>query len=134
MSWCTAKTALPTSREHAQGQHPDLYTDTVATTGNCRLVVVSGTTGSGKITTASFIEAFLEQKSVPDPLYCESDPEHPADFEGTARFTRPHYESFLAGHATQRRQLERNAIADGNDWTESRSDLAAFLRTVLNIV
>ena len=85
------------------------------TMDRCRLVIIEGIPGSGKTTTASFVQAFLDQKGVPNRLYCEGDPDHPADFEGIAHFARPDYESFLASHPSHRRLLERNAISDGND-------------------
>lgn len=81
----------------------------------CKLVIVEGIPGSGKTTTASYVRDFLDQHGVSNRLFREGDLDHPADFESVAHFTRPDFDSFLAGHASFRRLLEQNVSVDGDD-------------------
>ena len=80
-----------------------------------RLILVEGIPGSGKTSTATFIQKWLDERGFPNCLYLEGDLDHPADYEGVAYFSRPEYERFLSDHGTSRNLLEQFSSFNGGD-------------------
>lgn len=87
----------------------------MAVTGHCKLILVEGIPGSGKTSLATFIRQLLDKAGVPNSLYVEGDPDHPADFESVAHFSRLDYQAFLSQHGAYRDMLEQNASIRGVD-------------------
>jgi hypothetical protein len=81
----------------------------------CKLILVEGVPGSGKTAQAAWIKDYLDEKGIPNRLYLEGNPEHPADFESVAWFTPPQYQALLSRYPAQRPALERNAFIRGED-------------------
>lgn len=80
-----------------------------------KLIVVEGIPGSGKSTMAAFIKDWLAARGLPARLFLEGDPNHPADFEFIAFFSRPEWEQLLESHPTQRAWLESRVESLGED-------------------
>jgi tRNA uridine 5-carbamoylmethylation protein Kti12 len=71
-----------------------------------RLILVEGIPGSGKTSTANFIQKWLDEHGFANRLFLEGDLDHPADYESVAYFSRPEYAQFLIDHEASRLQLE----------------------------
>jgi uridine kinase len=54
-----------------------------------KLILVEGIPGSGKSTAVANLQKFLENKDTPSRFWHEGDFDHPADFEGVARLSKP---------------------------------------------
>ena len=65
---------------------------------NSRLILVEGIPGSGKTSTATFIQKWLDEHGFANRLYLEGDLDHPADYELVAYFPRAEYQQFLIDH------------------------------------
>lgn len=81
----------------------------------CKLIVVEGIPGSGKSSMASCARDWLAARGLPTHLYLEGNPDHPADYESVAYFTRPDWASFLAAYPGWRDWLEQNVVEKGDD-------------------
>lgn len=80
-----------------------------------RLILIEGIPGSGKTSTATFIQKWLDEHGFPNRLYLEGDLDHPADYEGVAYFSRPEYEQFLIDNEASRLLLEEFSSFNGDD-------------------
>ena len=80
-----------------------------------RLILVEGIPGSGKTSTATFIQKWLDERGFANRLFLEGDLDHPADYELVAYFSRPEYEQFLIVNETSRLQLEEFSSFNGGD-------------------
>jgi hypothetical protein len=82
----------------------------------CKLILVEGIPGSGKTTQAGYIKAMLDGLGIPNRLFLEGNPDHPADFESVAYFTSTGLEAFLDEHEPHRKWLEQAVIARDDDY------------------
>lgn len=60
-----------------------------------KLIIIEGIPGSGKTTTAKFVEERLASKKMNVCLFNEGNPNHPADFEQTAFFEHKDYNEMV---------------------------------------
>lgn len=62
---------------------------------NTQLIIIEGLMGTGKTSTASFIQKYVEQQHIEASVFLEGDLDHPVDFEGVACFNEEEYTSLL---------------------------------------
>lgn len=62
---------------------------------NTQLIIVEGLMGTGKTSTASFIQKYVEQQHIEASVFLEGDLDHPVDFEGVACLNKQEYISLL---------------------------------------
>jgi hypothetical protein len=80
-----------------------------------RLIIVEGIPGSGKTSTATFIQKWLDERGFSNRLYLEGNLDHPADYEGVAYFSRPEYDQFLTDREACRHFIELFSSFNGDD-------------------
>lgn len=85
-------------------------------TNQCKLILVEGIPGSGKTTQASYIKEILDSQGIPNRLYLEGNPEHPADFESVAHFTSLELENFIDQHHGFRQWLQQAVTTRDDDY------------------
>ena len=81
----------------------------------CKLILVEGIPGSGKTSTARFIQGLLDEAQVPNALYLEGDLDHPADYEGIAWMPGQELEAYLQQSGLRRAMIEPYAWVEGED-------------------
>ena len=80
-----------------------------------KLIIVEGIPGSGKTSTARFIQGLLDEAHVPNELYLEGDLDHPADYEGIAWMPGQELEAYFQQRGPLRALIEPYAWVDGED-------------------
>lgn len=83
---------------------------------NSRLIIVEGIPGSGKTTTAKFLESQLQQDGLNPKLFQEGNLDHPADYEAVACFSQQEYVQFLAEHQKQEAFIRSITIKEQQDY------------------
>jgi adenylate kinase family enzyme len=63
-----------------------------------QLIMIEGLPGTGKTTTATLIQQYLEDKNINAACYLEGDLDHPVDYEGVAYFSTQGYQRFVITH------------------------------------
>ena len=86
----------------------------------CKLIIVEGIPGSGKTSTARFIQGMLDEAQIPNELYLEGNLDHPADYEGVAWLPAQALEAYL-----QRNSLNRTLI-DPYTWVDDEDGFIAY--------
>ena len=81
-----------------------------------QLVMVEGLPGSGKSTTAAFVEGWLAQRGVPVRRYAEGRTDHPIDFEQVAVLTGAQLEQVLGDFPAERSELACAAQRRDDVW------------------
>lgn len=80
-----------------------------------KLILFEGIPGSGKSTAAVTLQDFLESKGIPSRFWREGDFDHPADFEGIARLSKPQFEELLDRHPMLIEIVREHASIRGGD-------------------
>jgi len=81
-----------------------------------KLIIIEGIPGSGKTLLAEFIHRTLDQQCVPNRVFLEGNPDHPADFESLAHFSPRDFAVLLERWPLFRTVLERQVQVDGEDY------------------
>lgn len=80
-----------------------------------KLILVEGTWGSGKTTTARFIKEYLDHKNVNSTLFTEGDLDHPVDPDHVACFSFLEYQHLLESYREHAKLLKQMTyVSDDN--------------------
>lgn len=85
------------------------------TMANSKLILLEGIPGSGKSSAGAYIQSFLELQGVSAHFWREGDLDHPADFEGVACLSTPHYGDILARYPQLAALLQQHVTLRGVD-------------------
>jgi hypothetical protein len=80
-----------------------------------KLIIIEGLPGSGKTTTARFVEQWLKEHHYTPALFLEGNWEHPADFESAACLNRHEYDQLKQMFPDQSQLLDTLAVNQGED-------------------
>ncbi len=80
-----------------------------------KLIIIEGIPGSGKTSTARYVQDLLAGQGRPNHLYLEGDLDHPADYESTALLEPQEYQALLEQAGSARSLLEQHAMRKGQD-------------------
>lgn len=81
-----------------------------------KLILIEGLPGAGKTTVARIVQDILRPHNVPLNVFLEGNPEHPADFDGTAVCNAAEREEILASWPEQTELLTPNFRQQGDSW------------------
>jgi hypothetical protein len=81
-----------------------------------KLILIEGLPGAGKTTVARIVQDILRPHKESLKVYLEGNPEHPADFDGTAVCTAAEREEILASWPEQAALLRNNFRNQGDSW------------------
>lgn len=82
---------------------------------NSRLILIEGIPGSGKTSTARFVETWLKDHGKKPALYLEGNWDHPADYESVACLNEREYTDLLAKFPKQADFLKAQARHINNE-------------------
>lgn len=79
---------------------------------NTKLILVEGLPGSGKTSTARFVQKLMDEQQIPNRLFLEGDLEHPADYESVAYFTEAQFKALQQRYANNEYLLSQYSEAE----------------------
>lgn len=82
----------------------------------CKLILIEGLPGAGKTTAARIVQDILRPHNVPLNVYLEGNPEHPADFDGTAICDTSRRDEILSSWPAQAGLLKKQCHRYGDNW------------------
>ncbi|MGG1661287.1 hypothetical protein [Brevibacillus sp. NRS-1366] len=79
-----------------------------------KLILVEGTWGAGKTTTATFIQNTLEQRKIKSRLYTEGCLDHPVDPDHVSCFSHAGYDEILESYPDESEQIRKMTYRIGS--------------------
>ena len=83
---------------------------------NTQLIIVEGLMGTGKTSTASFIQTYVEQQHIKASVFLEGDLNHPVDFEGVACLNKKEYTSLLHQFSSSQECIQQMVHVEGDNY------------------